>query len=69
MTLYITGALLVFGLSLQSFLKDTTTPKTDRTSWLVILVATVLWPIVLPSIIRKKLLKTSPAVPLETQWS
>lgn len=68
MTVYLTGALLVFGLSLQAFLKDSSTPKTDRASWLVILVATVLWPIVLPSMLRKKLLKPS-VVNLKTQWS
>lgn len=68
MTLYITGAILVFGLSLQSFLKDSTTSKTDRISWLVIITATLLWPIVLPSIVRKKFLKPAPTA-LETQWS
>lgn len=68
MTLYITGAFVVFGLLLRAFLKDASTPKTDRRSWLVILVATALWPLVLPSIIRKKLFKPAPA-PLKTQVS
>lgn len=68
MTLYITGALLVFGFSLQAFLKDTSTPKTDRLSWLVLILASLFWPIVLPSIIRKRLSKTAPVV-LETQCS
>jgi hypothetical protein len=68
MTLYITGAVLVFGYSLQAFLRDTSTPKTDRLSWLVLIVASVLWPIALPSIVRKKLKKPVPVV-LKTQLS
>lgn len=68
MILYATGALLVFGLSLRTFLKDASTPKTDRLSWIVLAVATVFWPLVLPSIIHKKLLKPA-VVPLQTQIS
>lgn len=68
MTLYITGALLVFGFSLQAFLRDTSTPKTDRLSWMVIIIASLLWPIALPSMVRKKLAKPTPAV-LKTQLS
>lgn len=60
MILYTSGACLVFGLSLRAFLKDDSTPKTDLVSWLVVLVATLFWPLVLPSILRKKLSKTSP---------
>jgi hypothetical protein len=68
MALYTAGALLVFSLSLRAFLKDRSTPKTDLLSWMVILVATVLWPLTLPSILRKKVLKPAP-VPLKTQLS
>lgn len=68
MVLYITGAVVVFGLSLHAFLKDISTSKTDRLSWIVLLIATVFWPLVLPSIIRKKLFKPSP-IALKTQWS
>jgi hypothetical protein len=48
MILYTSGAFLVFS------------PKNDLVSWLVVLVATVFWPLVLPSILRKKLLKSAP---------
>lgn len=68
MTLYITGAVLVFGYSLQAFLRDSSTPKTDRLSWLVLIVASVFWPITLPSIVRKKLKKPAP-IALKTQVS
>jgi hypothetical protein len=60
MILYTSGAFLVFSLSLRAFLKDDSTPKNDLVSWLVVLVATVFWPLVLPSILRKKLLKSAP---------
>lgn len=70
MTLYITGATVVFGLLLRAFLKDASTSKTNRLSWLVIVVATAFWPVVLPSIIRKRFAKpASVAVPLKTQLS
>ena len=55
MILYTVGALFGFGLLLQAFLRDRSTAKTDRISWLVLLVATVVWPVVLPSILVKKL--------------
>jgi len=55
MILYTVSALFVFGLLLQAFLRDRSTAKTDRTSWVVLLVATIAWPIVLPSILVKKL--------------
>jgi hypothetical protein len=66
MILYTSGALLVFCISLRAFLRDDSTPKTDLVSWLVVLVATVFWPLVLPSILRKKLLKPAP-VPLKAR--
>jgi hypothetical protein len=60
MILYTAGAFLVFSLSLRSFFRDSSTAKTDPSSWLVLAIATVFWPFVLPSILRKKLSKASP---------
>jgi hypothetical protein len=57
MTLYLTGATLVFGVLLTAFLKDRSTPKSDVTSWLVVLIGTLVWPLVLPSMILKQLPK------------
>jgi hypothetical protein len=57
MTLYLTGATLVFGILLRAFLKDKSTPKSDVTSWLVVLVGSMVWPLVLPSMILKQLPK------------
>jgi hypothetical protein len=57
MTLYLAGATVVFGILLNAFLRDTTTPKTHVASWLVLAIATIAWPIVLPSMIRKRLQK------------
>jgi len=57
MTLYFTGATLVFGILLNAFLKDSSTPKSDVTSWLVVLIGTLVWPLVLPSMILKQLPK------------
>lgn len=65
MAFYLTGALFCFGYSLNAFLKDASTPKTDVFSWLVIGFATLLWPIVLPSMIRKKLAKPAASAPAE----
>ena len=45
---YLLIALIVFGVGLRAFLKDTTTPKTDFTSWVTLFAAPLLWPIVVP---------------------
>lgn len=57
MTLYFTGATLVFGILLSAFLKDSSASKSDVTSWLVVLVGTLAWPLVLPSMVLKQLPK------------
>lgn len=57
MTLYFTGATLVFGILLSAFIKDGSTSKADVTSWLVVLIGTLLWPLVLPSMVMKQLPK------------
>lgn len=67
MILYTAGALLVGGSLVYAFLKDSSTSKADRISWLVIIVGSLLWPLVLPSILRKKL-RPAPS-PLKAQWS
>ncbi|HEY9642211.1 MAG TPA: hypothetical protein V6C57_17115 [Coleofasciculaceae cyanobacterium] len=60
MTLYFAGAALVFSTVFRAFLKDDSTPKNDVTSWIVIGAATIAWPLVLPSIVRKRLQKEQP---------
>lgn len=52
---YWTFAGVTFSLLLKAFLKDTKADKLDSKAWLFILVATLLWPITLPFIIRSKL--------------
>ncbi|ELS03125.1 hypothetical protein Xen7305DRAFT_00028450 [Xenococcus sp. PCC 7305] len=46
--LYSMIASLLFCIWLGLFLLDSTTPKTDKISWLVLLIAPLFWPIVLP---------------------
>ena len=53
MILYFTGAALTFGILLNAFLKDRSTPKTDLVSWLVVGVGSLIWFITLPCILRK----------------
>jgi hypothetical protein len=57
MTLYFLGASLVFGILLNAFLKDDSTRKSDVSSWLVVLIGTLVWPLILPSMILKQLPK------------
>ena len=45
---YWTIALMVFIYWLMIFLQDTSTSKTHLVSWLVLLIAPLFWPIVLP---------------------
>ncbi|NJO42118.1 MAG: hypothetical protein HC769_32745 [Cyanobacteria bacterium CRU_2_1] len=62
MTTYLIGAIVTFGILLNAFFKDSSTPKTQVLSWLVILIASLLWFATLPFVIRKKLMtRTLPA--------
>ncbi len=45
---YLMGAFMTLGICLRAFLRDHSTPKTDKMSWVVLLEATLFWPIVLP---------------------
>ncbi|MCU0535820.1 MAG: hypothetical protein MUD14_18175 [Hydrococcus sp. Prado102] len=68
MMLYLSGAFLTFSFLLNAFLHDKTTSKTHWQSWMCLIIATLVWPIVLPSIIRKKLSKVSlEEIPLSNQ--
>ncbi|MBE9179988.1 hypothetical protein IQ268_15570 [Oculatella sp. LEGE 06141] len=66
--LYGAGALFVFSVGLNAFLKDSSTPKTHATSWLVLGLATVLWPVTLPSMLRAKLNAQSGDAASETEY-
>ena len=54
--LYMLGAMLMLGIYLTLFLSDRTTPLSDRGSWFVLLLATLLWPVVLPLSFKLELL-------------
>ncbi len=45
---YAIGAIVALSYYLKMFLQDTTTPKQDLTSWLVVVLGASLWPITLP---------------------
>jgi hypothetical protein len=45
---YVLIGLVFFAHCLKIFLKDKSTPKTDTSSWIVLGLATLLWPITLP---------------------
>jgi Na+/proline symporter len=48
MTVYFSGAALLFSIYMTAFLRDKATSKGDIASWIVIAIATLLWPITLP---------------------
>ncbi|WP_088892247.1 hypothetical protein [Leptolyngbya ohadii] len=54
MTFYLIGASLTFSLLLNAFLQDEFSPNSDLSSWMVVLVASLLWFVCLPCVIRKK---------------
>ncbi|GAB4227359.1 MAG: hypothetical protein Kow00121_56000 [Elainellaceae cyanobacterium] len=58
MMTYLMGATCTCGILLSAFLSDHTTLKTDMRSWIVLLIGTSLWFLVLPSIIGKRLFDT-----------
>jgi hypothetical protein len=47
-SVYLSIALIVFLILLVLFVSDRQTPLTDRTSWMVLLLATIFWPISVP---------------------
>ncbi len=49
-------SILIFLIYLIKFFQDSTTAKTDRASWIVLILASLLWPITLPiSILELKM--------------
>lgn len=56
MLLYTLPATIVFFIISNALLKDSTTPNSDMTIWMFILLASLIWPLTLPSIIRKKVM-------------
>ena len=62
-SLYLCGALASSGIWLSAFLKDESTPKTDVASWVVVLIATLIWPLAVPLAIRERYSK-HPDLPL-----
>jgi hypothetical protein len=51
---YCSGALLSFCLWFTAFQGDSSTPKTDVLSWVVLLTAVLLWPISLPVSLQQR---------------
>jgi hypothetical protein len=54
MMIYTIGATTTFAILLVAFLKDRSTPKTHLWSWFFLLVASSLWFITLPQILRRQ---------------
>ncbi|NJM56472.1 MAG: hypothetical protein HC857_02015 [Synechococcales cyanobacterium RU_4_20] len=54
--LYGGGWAIAFGVYLTFWMRDRTTPMTDPGSWLVLLLASCFWPIVLPISVITELL-------------
>jgi hypothetical protein len=68
LAIYGTGSLAVFSIGLNAFLKDDSTPNTHITSWVVLGLATVLWPLVLPSMLRAKSVSRDRNMPLQPEY-
>ncbi len=56
MLFYLTPAGLVFTFCVTMLCFDDSTPKTDPTTWTVIILAALLWPATIPTILRKQYL-------------
>ncbi|MGF1542605.1 MAG: hypothetical protein ACFCU5_19530 [Pleurocapsa sp.] len=50
---YLWGILIFFCYWLMFFLKDNTTPKTHLLSWMVLVIAAIIWPVSAPLAIRE----------------
>lgn len=54
MVFYVFPGFIVFLVTLGAFMRDATAPKHDLASWLVVFLASVLWPISVFSILRHR---------------
>ncbi|HEY9763279.1 MAG TPA: hypothetical protein V6D07_12190 [Trichocoleus sp.] len=54
MLFYFTPATLVVAIALQTLMQSGASSKPDGETWMFILLAAVLWPVTLPSILWKK---------------
>jgi hypothetical protein len=55
MTVYFSGAAVLFSVYLTAFLRDDSTPKSDVASWIVLVIATLFWPVTLPISLKELL--------------
>ncbi|MFE4107641.1 hypothetical protein [Almyronema epifaneia] len=65
--LYFLPASFVFSVMVYGFAKDESAAKNDLGLWFVILLATILWPVTLPSILLKKVFQKA-APENEAEW-
>lgn len=65
-SLYFCGALASSGIWLSAFLKDESTPKSDTASWVVLVIATILWPVAVPLAIRERSTKNNRLLLMES---
>lgn len=56
MLIYILPAALVYIIVTSALFQDPSTPNNDFESWMLIVLASFLWPLTLPSILQKKYL-------------
>ncbi|WP_346290242.1 hypothetical protein [Sphaerothrix gracilis] len=68
MMFYFLPASFVFSVLLRGLVKDEAADKADMGLWLVIFLATVLWPITLPSILYKKVFQRTHQEK-DTEWA
>lgn len=54
MLFYVFPGSIVFLVTLWAFMRDATAPKHDLASWLVVFLASVLWPVSVFSILRHR---------------
>ena len=60
---YLTVSATVFCYWLGLFMADKSTPKTHIASWLILLIAPLFWPIVIPASIVELLTKSASEMP------
>jgi len=60
MMTYLIGTGFTFGVLLNALLKDSSIPNTHVRSWLVLGVASLLWFVTLPCVVRKKFAAANP---------
>lgn len=65
LSIYLIGAFASSGIWLSAFFKDQTTSKSDVASWVLVVIATLIWPVSVPLSLKERYSKSAVMLSIE----